>query len=118
MVRSIFALAAVLSVASASLAGDLVTAPINPGTNDVGCRLGNITSNAIAAQIQLVDGSGHLLLDTGPITVPAGSAVGYGQPVPGLTVYCRFVNASKSKVRAALTASNTGNGDTIIVVAQ
>ena len=49
MVRSIFALAAVLSVASASLAGDLVTAPINPGTNDVGCRLGNITSKSISS---------------------------------------------------------------------
>jgi hypothetical protein len=110
----------VLSVASASLAGNLVTPPIFAGfNNDVGCRLANITSNAIPAQIQLVDASGNLLVDTGPITVPAGGAVAYGKIGPDMMVYCRFVNASKSKVRAALTATPVGdNLDTIVVVAQ
>jgi hypothetical protein len=119
MVRSILALAAVLSVATASLAADLVTPPVDAGSNNqIGCRIANITSNAIPAQIKLVDGNGTSLVDTGPITVAAGATVAYGVFNPHITVYCRFVNASKSKVRAALTASNTGNGDTIIVVAQ
>jgi hypothetical protein len=79
MVRSILALAAVLSVATASLAADLVTPPIDAGSNNlIGCRLANITSNAIPAQIKLVDGNGTSLVDTGPITVAAGATVGYG----------------------------------------
>ena len=45
MVRSILALAAVLSVASASLAADLVTPPATVGSSTTAaCMLTNITS--------------------------------------------------------------------------
>ena len=50
MIRPTLALAAVLSVASISLAGDLVTAPVFVGGgSDVSCNLVNITSDTISA---------------------------------------------------------------------
>jgi hypothetical protein len=74
MVRSTIALAAVLSVASVSLAGDLVTPPMFVGLNtSVACKLQNISSNTITAQVQLVDGaSATVVQDSGPTTVNAG----------------------------------------------
>jgi hypothetical protein len=85
MVRSTLTLAAVLSVASASLAADLVTPPIFVGVNNFGgCRLANITSMAIPAQIQLVGESGNVVVDTGPITVQGGAAIGWGSTGTGI----------------------------------
>ena len=73
MVRSIFALAAVLSVASASLAADLVTPPLFVSyASTAVCRLTNITSAPITAQFQLIGSGGYVWKDSGPITVNAG----------------------------------------------
>jgi hypothetical protein len=131
MVRSIFALAAVLSVASASLAADLVTPMIVVESNsEFGCKVLNITSAPIVAQYQMIQagstgtlgGPATVLYDSGPITlVPDGGAGNYliGS---GYNVFCRFLNASKSKVRAELTALYIGNYnytyDTLVVPAQ
>jgi hypothetical protein len=94
MVRSTLALAAVLAVASTSLAGDLVTPGVAIGSDSgVDCRL-----------------------VSGPITVGAGSSSDFGESIGGMIVYCRFVNTSKSKARAALTAySLSGDGSTTVV---
>ena len=56
MIRSIFALAAVLSVATASLARDLVTPAVYVGANTIAeCKLLNITSAPVQAQVQLIE---------------------------------------------------------------
>ena len=117
MVRSTLALAAVLAVASTSLAADLVTPGVAIGSNSgVDCRLVNITSAPLATRIQLISGlEGKVLVDSGPITVGAGSSLDYGERTAGID-YCRFVNTSKSKVRAALVAASlSGDGSNTIV---
>lgn len=118
MVRPTLALAAVLAVASTSLAGDLVTPGVEIWSDSgVDCRLVNITSAPLATRIQLISGlGGKVLVDSGPITVGAGSSSDFGESTPGM-VYCRFVNTSKSKVRAALAAySLSGDGTNTVVV--
>jgi hypothetical protein len=122
MVRSTFALAAVLSVASISLAGDLVTAPLFVGTdNEASCILVNITSAPITAQLQLIRADGTVLNDSLPVTVGAGQVKALSVFDPGAHVYCRFVKASKGKVRATLAVASliSGDGtDTTVVAAQ
>ena len=55
MVRSIFALAAVLSVAATSLAGDLVTPEVAVLPNsEFSCKVLNITSAPIVVQFQMI----------------------------------------------------------------
>jgi hypothetical protein len=120
MVRSIFALAAVLSVASVSLAGDLATPPMYVGASSTAeCRLTNITSAPIPAQFELIDFGGSVLTDSGSITVLAGSTASIVRDSPATPVYCRFVHASRSKVRADMTIVGTGDGtDRVVVAAQ
>ena len=121
MVRSTLALAAVLSVASISLAGDLVTPSIGVGAStNAACKLVNISSSTITAQLQLVDSAGTALSDSGSTTVLAGHETSQIFSNANHEVYCRFVKASKSKVRASLTAFGTsGDGtDQIVVAAQ
>ena len=120
MVRPTIALAALLSVASISLAGDLVTPPVFIGSgSDVSCNLVNITSDTIAARLQLIIDDGTVLVDS-PQTVPAGQAAKIFAQKPARLVYCRFVKASKGKVRATLAAfSDSGDGtETTVVAAQ
>ena len=128
MVRSIFALAAVLSVAATSLAGDLVTPEVAVLPNsEFSCKVLNITSAPIVAQFQMIQagdggtlgGPATVLYDSGPITlVPDGGAGNYLSG-KGYSVFCRFVNVSKSKVRAELTALAIGGGfDALVVPAQ
>ena len=129
MVRSIFALAAVLSVASASLAADLVTPMIAVEPNsEFGCKVLNITSAPIVAQFQMIQagspglagGPATVLYDSGPITLGRYEGAGNYLSGKGYSVFCRFVNVSKSKVRAELTASSLVNVtfDTLVVPAQ
>jgi hypothetical protein len=121
MVRSIFALAAVLSVASISLAGDLVTPPVWVGTNHwSSCKLVNITSAPIPAQLQMIEDGGNLLQDSGPQTLAPSQVYEVGYLGPGESVYCRFVNANTRKVRADFTAYSTSGDltDTTVVPAQ
>ena len=121
MVRSIFALAAVLSVASASLAADMATPVVYVGSStSVQCRITNLTSATIPAKLELIDWGTSVLSNSGPITLPAGSTYLIHFDNPGTYVYCRFVNASKSKVRAELaTQASTGDfTDQLIVAAQ
>jgi hypothetical protein len=121
MVRSTLALAAVLSVASISLAGDLVTPSIGVGAStNAACKLVNISSSTITAQLQLVDSAGSVLLDSGSITVVAGHETSQVLLTANDEVYCRFVKASKSKVRASLTAfgSSGDRTDQIVVAAE
>ena len=117
MVRSIFALA-VLSVASVSLAGNLVTPPLFVGASSTAaCRLANITSAPIPAQLELWEAGGDILATSGPVTMLPNKAAAIGYPGPQVYVYCRFVNASKSKVRASLTAYVTaGDGTDLVAV--
>ena len=59
MVRSIFALAAVLSLATASLARDLVTPAVYVGpSTSVACKLLNITSAPVPARVQMIADGG------------------------------------------------------------
>src|SRR5262249_57305438 len=78
MVRSIFALAAVLSVAATSLAGDLLTPMAEVGSNsEFSCKVLNITSAPIVAQFQMIQagstgtlgGPATVLYDSGPRTL-------------------------------------------------
>jgi hypothetical protein len=122
MIRSTLALVAVLSVTSVSLAGDLVTPPMFVGLNTtLTCKLANISSNTITAQIQLVDAaSGTVLQDTSPFMVNAGQLGEIFAVEPGKILYCRFVKASKSKVRASITSfvSTDDGTDHVVVAAQ
>jgi hypothetical protein len=121
MVRSTFALAAVLSVASASLAADLATSPVFVGTQTCAlCKLVNITSAPIPARVQMIADGGAVLRDSDPATVEANAVLEVEQcPVGGKFVFCRFVNASKSKVRANLNTFLGGDfSDTLVVPAQ
>ena len=82
--------------------------------------LTNITSAPIPAQLQVIGAGGFVLADTGPITVDAANTVTEDVYAPSQLVHCRFVNASKSKVRAELaTQASTGDfTDQLIVAAQ
>jgi hypothetical protein len=121
MVRSTLALAAVLSVASISLAADLVTPPMAVGAStSASCKLANITSAPLPAQLEMIEGGGGVLANSGPITVLPGKATAIEFAGPQVLVYCRFVKASKSKVRAALTTfvSTDDGTDHVVVPAQ
>jgi len=121
MVRSIFALTAVLSVASASLAGDLVTPPIFVGDSTIAsCKLLNITSAPIPAQFQLIAAGGTVLADSAQTTVAPGDVGRIVATNPNTFVFCRFVRASKSKVRAGMTTFVVGSDktDQLVAVAQ
>jgi hypothetical protein len=113
-----FALAALLSVASASLAGDLATPPMYVGTStNVWCLLTNLTSAPLPAQLQMIGEGGFVLTDTGPITVDPYTTVNTYVENPIDFVHCRFVNASKSKVRADLATSDfTSDGSFHLIV--
>jgi hypothetical protein len=119
MVRSLFALAVVLSVASAGLAGDLATPSVFVGLSPTiaDCRLTNLTSAPISAQLEMLDSIGYVGATSGPITVLAGRTADVSWQGPNGLVYCRFVNASKSKVRADI-AVEAANGDQLVVPAQ
>ena len=117
-----------LSVASASLAADLVTPMIQVDTNsEFGCKVLNITSAPIVVQFQMIQagstgvlgGPATVLYDSGPITLDHYESAGSYLAGSGNNVLCRFVNASKSKVRAELTALAIGGGfDALVVPAQ
>jgi hypothetical protein len=122
MVRSVLALAAVLSVASASLAGDLVTPLVHVGTNSAwSCKVLNITSAPIVVQYQMIQNGGTVREDSGPTTLAPDQGdytILYGS---GTEVFCRFLKASTSKVRAELTVFPNNDGvfaDTLVVPAQ
>jgi len=113
-----FALAAVLSVASTSLAGDLVTPPAGAGIGSTaGCILANITSAPIPAQLELIESCGDPLTNSGPVTVLPGKTFEIQYVSPQVPVYCRFVKASKSKVRASMIIWVTSGDGTSQVVA-
>ena len=121
MRHSVVVLAAMVCTGSIVYAGDLVTPAMYVGTSTTAsCKLVNVTSSTIDAQIQLIGSTGTVLVDSGPITLGAGSATSRNYADPGDMVYCRFVKASKSKVRASLNlfdfASDTS--DHAIVAAQ
>jgi hypothetical protein len=78
-------------------------------------------SAAIPAQLQLIISGGTVLADSGPKMVAAGEVAAISSHDPGKMLYCRFVKASKSKVRADLTEFTPGPGDltdTLVVGAQ
>ena len=123
MVRSTLALAAVLAVASTSLAGDLVTPSVFVGSDSgVTCRLLNITKAPLSTEIRLTAGfDGTALFGQWPDHGRPGKDSDYGKSAVGQEVYCRFVNTSKSKVRAALTAFSLVSGDftnSVVAMAQ
>ena len=110
-----------LSIASTSLAADLVTPPLFAGLDtNVTCKLTNITSTPIPAQLKLIGAGGTVLKDSSPTTVAAGDTVTIFVNTPDNNVYCRFVNASKSKVRAVLATFVTSSDgtDQVAIAAQ
>jgi len=118
MVRSILALAAVLSVASTGLAGDLVTPALFVGASTrVACRLTNITSDLIPAQFKLIGVGGAVLADSTPTTVEPGDTIGFSIDAPTQLVYCRFIKASRSKVRAEIATFSDADDHTTRVLA-
>ena len=121
MIRSILALVAVLSVASTGFAGDLVTPPmfVGAGTH-VACRITNITSGLIPAQFRLIGVGGTVLADSTPTTVEPGDTIGFSIDAPTQLVYCRFVKASRSKVRAVIATFSDADDHTdhVLAVAQ
>src|SRR5262245_38304962 len=122
MVRSSLALAAVLSVASASLARDLVTPPMFVGNSTTAsCKLLNMTSAPIPAHLQLIAAGGTVLADSAQTTVAPGDVGSIFAVHPDTIVFCRFVNASKSKVRAGMTTFvvvGSDKTDQFVAVAQ
>jgi hypothetical protein len=118
MVRSSLALAAVLSVASISLAGDLVTPPVFvSGTIAAACNLANITSTSLMIKdVQMISGDGTVLSTSGTFSLPPGVVGHFLLAGPNSTVYCRFVQVSKSKVRADLTSTTSSDGSNNFVV--
>ena len=114
MVRSMFALAAVLSVATASLARDLVTPAVYVGSNSIAeCKLLNIASAPVPAHVQLIEAwTGTVLAEVGPTPLAAQAAYQAVKTYPGTTVFCRFVNASLSKFRGALIEIGPGGDGT------
>jgi hypothetical protein len=118
MVRSTLALAAVLSVASSSLAGDLITPSLFVGAfTNVSCELVNTSSATIPVQIQLIGSGGTVMTSTGPFPLNAGLSTQFIFSGPNDQVHCRFVGVSKSKVRADMTLSvNTDDGSDHVVV--
>jgi hypothetical protein len=67
----------------------------------------NTTTASIPAQVQLWTSTGVLLVDSGPITVTAGSVFALSLGGLSNTVYCRFVKASKSKARCSIAMYGT-----------
>ena len=115
MVRSIFfALAAVLSVPTASLARDLVTPAVYVGTDTIAeCKLLNFTSAPVQAHVQLIEAwTGTVLAENGPTPLAAQAAFQAVKLYPGTTVFCRFINASSSKFRGALIEIVPGGDST------
>jgi len=119
--RRILAAAALLAAMSpAAHALDLVTPAIWVGqSTNAACRLVNISASPITAQIQLVEGDGTVLNDSGSFMVWPGRTATIVTADPGGNVYCRFVKASKSKVRGSLAAYVGDDGtDHTVVAAQ
>jgi hypothetical protein len=118
MIRSTLALAAVLSTASTSLAADLVTPRVFVGANtNAVCKLANITSAPLPAQLQMISGSGTVLLDSGPRTVDPVAVTEILLNHAHTAVYCRFVKASKSTVRATVSAFIDADDETDHILA-
>ena len=108
-----------LSVASASLAAGLVTPLVFVGfSTSVACSLVNISSAPTPAQVELWGTAGIVLAHIGPGTVPPGETAKTFFDNPNKSVYCRFVNASKSKIRASISTfvTTTGDGSEQLVV--
>jgi hypothetical protein len=79
--------------------------------------LANITSAPIPAQLELIEGGGGVLTNSGLVTVLPGKTFSVEYVSPQVPVYCRFVNASKSKVRASMLIwVTTGDGTPQVVV--
>ena len=77
MVRSIFALAALLSVASATLVADLVTPMVLVGgSTRVNCRLINLSAAPVQTHVQLIAYGGSVPADGGQVTLPPGAMYG------------------------------------------
>jgi hypothetical protein len=113
-----FALALVPPIARA---GDLVTPAAFVGSSTTAsCKLLNVTSSTISAQIQLRNSTGTVLNDSGPVTLGAGAAISRSYANPSDMVYCRFIKASKSKVRASLNIFSLADDTTdhTVVMAQ
>jgi len=96
----------------------MVTPPVfvGAGTN-AACTLTNITSASIPAELKLIGIGGTVLGDSTPITVAPGDTVAFSIDSPTQFVYCRFVKASKSKVRAVLSAFSDADDHTAHVLA-
>lgn len=112
--RRILAAAALLAaMIPAAHAADLVTPPIWVGQNtNASCRLVNISSSPVTAQFQLVSGNGTVLKDSGSFVAAPDEVAALIVASPGGNVYCRFVKASKSKVRGSVTAFPFGSDGT------
>jgi hypothetical protein len=85
------------------------------------CILVTITSAPITAQLQLIRAEGTVLNDSLSVTVGAARVKARSVFDPGAHVYCRFVKASKGKVRATLAVALLAGGDgtdTVVVAAQ
>jgi hypothetical protein len=97
----------------------LATPMVLVASNDsVMCRITNITPSPVPVQVQLIGAvTGSVVLDTGTITLPPGQTTETYLASVGSLVYCRFVHASKSKVRAALAVfAATGSDSYRLVV--
>jgi len=111
---------AILASGPAAFAGDLVTPEVYVGLQSVAlCKLLNVSTSTIAAQVQMESPGQCVIVDSGPLVVGPGDNYVITKSFPGNHVYCRFVKASKSRVRGALTVfgSNPDTSDTVVVPA-
>jgi hypothetical protein len=104
----------VLALAIASTAGatDLVTSAVRVGNNhSAACRVVNVSSSAVTAEIQMVDVITGGTIDTrGPVDIGPGEVTATTYYGPQKLLMCRFVRASKTKMRATMNVNDV-NGD-------
>jgi hypothetical protein len=108
MVRSIFALAAVLSVASASGAATVLTTPlVVPQNGQIPeCYITNIDTRPATISVKFTDFFGDdQTQNLGCPTTLGPSESCYMQPLNPTSVYCS-VTSSTSRIRAAMVVFN------------
>ena len=99
----------VLGVAGMAHAASMFAGPLFPnGASDsCSCDAVNVSGSPKTIEIQVLDKAGASLNTSGMIAIPAGGARSVSSGTAGLQ-YCKFVNASATNFRAAITCRFDG----------
>ena len=102
--------AVVMLVATEAAAANMIAGPIEPSiisTDNAVCEIVNVTTLDRTIQMQAISGSGAILNDSGPFTLPAGHAAALVSGAAG-TQYCKFIGAAPAYFRASIAIYNAG----------